>query len=495
MPIKTHTFDNGFRIIYEKPNNNTPLSSIQLFCDVGSVHEYDGIRGASHFIEHMCFKGTKRFPQSKDILLSFDKLGADFNAYTEKRMTCYHINCDKEHIDNCIQLISDMLLNSIFDKKEYKKEYEVVLEENIRNENDPDVIADENLDVLLYKGSSYEFHIDNINFHKIPLKYKDVLEYYNKFYIPNRFVLSIASNISFDKIISFVKKSYFMKNNNTNITPLHICNAQSVSPRSLITAHNVGVLNEQRCNKEMLLPHSINLNIEPQNEIQYNLHKKVGIVTTVLYIGFRTCNDLCIDKYSLKLLNTMVDGLSGKLSILLRENNGLTYTSSSSVNFYENIGDFVISAETDSKKLLKTGNKKGVLPLIIELLNDLITKGVTNKEVEMAKKIKREKMNISNQDNYTLAEHNGKEMLLYGDNHNFVSHSDLFDTYYKDLNKTDINNVIQKYFKPENMSVSIVGEHIPSLYVMKTECEKLQNTKRKIQNAKYKIQNTHKYIL
>jgi len=266
---------------------------------------------------------------------------------------------------------------------------------------------------------------------------------------------------------------------------LHICNAQSVSPRSLITAHIVGVLNEQRCNKEMLLPHSINLNIEPQNEIQYNLHKKVGIVTTVLYIGFRTCNDLCIDKYSLKLLNTMFDGLSGKLSILLRENNGLTYTSSSSVNFYENIGDFVISAETDSKKLLKNGNKKGVLPLIIELLNDLITKGVTNKEVEMAKKIKREKMNISNQDNYTLAEHNGKEMLLYGDNHNFVSHSDLFDTYYKDLNKTDINNVIQKYFKPENMSVSIVGEHIPSLYVMKTECEKLQNTKRKIQNTKH----------
>ena len=485
MSIKTHTFDNGFRIIYEKPNNNTPLSSIQLFCDVGSVHEYDGIRGASHFIEHMCFKGTKRFHQSKDILLSFDKLGADFNAYTEKRMTCYHINCDKEHIDNCIQLISDMLLNSIFDKKEYKKEYEVVLEENIRNENDPDVIADENLDVLLYKGSSYEFHIDNINFHKIPLKYKDVLEYYNKFYIPNRFVLSIASNISFDKIISFVKKSYFMKNNNTNITPLHICNAQSVSPRSLITAHIVGVLNVQRCNKEILLPRSINLNIEPQNEIQYNLHKKVGIVTTVLYIGFRTCNDLCIDKYSLKLLNTMFDGLSGKLSILLRENNGLTYTSSVSVNFYENIGDFVISAETDSKKLLKNGNKKGVLPLIIELLNDLITKGVTNKEVEMAKKIKFEKMNISNQDNYTLAEHNGKEMLLYGDNHNFVSHSDLFDTYYKDLNKTDINNVIQKYFIPTNMSVSIVGEEIPSLHVVKTECEKLQNTKYKIQNTKH----------
>lgn len=441
MTIHTHIFSNGFKIIYEKPKNNSPLSSIQLFCDVGSVNEYDGIRGASHFIEHMCFKGTKRYPQSKDILLTFDKFGSDFNAYTEKRMTCYHIKCNKEHIDCSIQLLSDMLMNSIFDKSEYKKEYEVVIEENIRNENDADVIIDENLDILLYKGSSYEFYIDNISFHKNPLKYNDVLHYYKNFYIPSRFVLSIVSNISFENIKSYVKKSYFMKN----------C----------------------KPNNEFLLKHSINMNLTPQYEIQYNLHKKVGIVTNLLSIGFRTCNDLCSDKYALKLLNTMFNGLSGKLAILLRENNGLTYTSSSSVNFYENIGDFVISTETDSKKLLNNGNKKGVLPLIIDLLNDLIKNGVTEKEIDFAKKTKYEKMNIKREDNYNLADHNGKEMLIYGNSHKIISYADIFDTFYKDLNKKHINNVITKYFKPENMSVCIVGEKIPSLNAIKYECEKL----------------------
>ena len=441
MTIHTHTFENGFKIVYEKPKNNSPLSSVQLFCDVGSVNEYDGIRGASHFIEHMCFKGTKQFPKSKDILLTFDKFGADFNAYTEKRMTCYHIKCNKEHIDDCIQLLSDMLMNSIFNKTEYKKEYEVVIEENIRNENDADVIIDENMDILLYKGSSYEFYIDNIIFHKKPLKYDDVLNYYKNFYIPSRFVLSIVSNIPFDNIKSFVKKSFFMKH----------CNP----------------------NNEFLLKHSINLNITPQYEIQYNLHKKVGIVTNLISIGFRTCNDLCSDKYALKLLNTMFNGLSGYLAILLREDNGLTYTSSSSVNFYEHIGDFVISAETDSKKLLKNGNKKGVLPLIIDLLNDLIKNGVSTKEVEFAKKTKQEKMNIKREDSYNLAEHNGKEILIYGDNHKIVSYVDIFETFYKPLNKTHINNVIKKYFKPENMSVCLVGENIPSLNIIKNECEKL----------------------
>jgi predicted Zn-dependent peptidase len=332
-------------------------------------------------------------------------------------------------------------MNSIFDKNEFKKEYEVVVEENIRNENDADVIVDENLDILLYKGSSYEFHIDNIKYHKKHLNYNDVLQYYKNFYIPCRFVLSIVSNTHFDTIKSYIKKSYFMK--------------------------------DCKPNNDFLLKHSIHLNITPQHEIQYNLHKKIGIVTNVLSIGFRICNDLCSDKYAIKLLNTMFNGLSGKLSILLRENNGLTYTSSSSVSFYEHTGDFVISAETDSKKLLKNGNKKGVLPLIIQLLNDLINHGVTSKEIEFAKKTKQEKMNIKKEDNYNLAEHNGKEILMYGNSHKIISYSDIFDTFYKDLNKTHINNVIKKYFKPENMSVCIVGENIPALTTIKNECEKL----------------------
>jgi predicted Zn-dependent peptidase len=106
-------------------------------------------------------------------------------------------------------------------------------------------------------------------------------------------------------------------------------------------------------------------------------------------------------------------------------------------------------------------------------LNDLIKNGVSNKEVEMAKRMKQEKMNINKEDNYNLAEHNGREMLLYGNPDNIISYTHLFDSCYKDLNKTQINNVIKKYFKPENMCVCIVGEHIPSLSIIKTECEKL----------------------
>ena len=64
MTIQSVIFPNGFRLIYEKPKNKLPITSIQLFCDVGSVHEDGELRGASHFIEHMCFKGTRDYPNS-----------------------------------------------------------------------------------------------------------------------------------------------------------------------------------------------------------------------------------------------------------------------------------------------------------------------------------------------------------------------------------------------------------------------------------------------
>ena len=71
---KTHMFPNGFRVIYEKPTNVLKLTTIDVFCDVGSVFEKDGIRGVSHFVEHMCFKGTTKIPNPKDIFLSYDKI-------------------------------------------------------------------------------------------------------------------------------------------------------------------------------------------------------------------------------------------------------------------------------------------------------------------------------------------------------------------------------------------------------------------------------------
>jgi hypothetical protein len=140
MTIKKITFPNGFRFVYEKLRNSAPITSIQVFCDLGSVYENDETRGISHFIEHMTFKGTKKNPNSIKLFLEYDKIGAELNAYTDKRFTCYMVKCEDEHVENSLKVLADMLLNSTFDRTEYKKEEKVVIEENINSNDDPEEI-------------------------------------------------------------------------------------------------------------------------------------------------------------------------------------------------------------------------------------------------------------------------------------------------------------------------------------------------------------------
>jgi predicted Zn-dependent peptidase len=164
--IHTHTFPNGFRIVYENPRNSISVSSIQVFCKVGSAMETDETRGISHFVEHMVFKGTKNKPLAKDISQTYDKIGAYFNATTEKSYTNYIVKCEDEYVENCILVLGDMLLNSVFDKGEFEKEKKVVVEENILLEDSGENIVADMYDAAIYKGSPYENAIDKLSYHK-----------------------------------------------------------------------------------------------------------------------------------------------------------------------------------------------------------------------------------------------------------------------------------------------------------------------------------------
>jgi len=209
--MKTHIFPNGFRIIHEKPKTDIPLTSISCFVKLGSIYEPEKLKGASHFIEHMCFKGTKQMPQSTSISHHYDGIGAYFNAYTEKEYTCYQIKCSEERMKNTLHILGDMLMNSIFKKEEFTKEYKVVVEENIKSEDDMENLIVEKIDSLLYSGSPYALPIDTLSYHKKPMKYEDVIQIYSEYYRPENMVLSIVSHIPFSTINSIIESSFFMK--------------------------------------------------------------------------------------------------------------------------------------------------------------------------------------------------------------------------------------------------------------------------------------------
>ena len=438
MTTKTITYPNGFRIVYEKSFNNTPISCIEILCDIGSVYENNETRGVSHFIEHMCFKGTKRIPIPRNIFVEYDKIGAYLNATTDKRYTYYTVKCSNEYFENSINIMSDMLLNSTFNKTEYKKEEKVVIEENIKDVNDAEEILFENLDKLIYNGSSYAFPVDTIAYHKGNLDYKKVIDMYNYFYQPNKMVLSVVSNLQFNHIKQMVEKTFFVKQ---NVSQIQVPNKYPIYSFVL-----------------------------PQNEIQYSIQKKNEISTGHIAIGFRT--NYC-DKYALGLLKVILSGpMSARLFMLLREENGLTYTSYASDEYYDLLGEFLFYAETDSTKIMKNSSKLGVLPLIIKLINGLIENGITDNELKLAKNYLKGDMELDLEDNENLALHNGEKLLVYP-NEKLVPFSKIYDTFYKNITKKDIENVIRKYLNKKNMTVCIVSDNLPSLDKIKEQCEKI----------------------
>lgn len=421
---QTHTYDNGFRLIYEKAPLNTIMTSINVMCDIGSIHTH----GAAHFIEHMCFKGTRDLPNTHAISQIFDKTGAYINAYTDRRYTCYYVVGTNANLGEHVKTVADMLLNSKFIKTEYEKEHQVIREEMSKDADDSETIVMENADKCIYAGSPYENPTDLLKYHigAHQLKHADVLEIYNQYYVPSRMILSICSTNTFAEVKRCVDASYFAKSQKTS---------SAIKP--------------------------LILSVTPQTGIQFTIQRKSGIVPTFMCIGFRTCAITNLDRYAFKVLKTILsDSLNGRLFFLLREENGLTYTSYVECEYFEHLGDFKIYAECVSNKVFRnSGNTKvlknpGTFPLIMKMIRDLIKNGITREELALAKGQLEGKFSLKAEECEVIAKHNGKNALMELPD---VRYSDVYEKYLKPITKKMVDDCICKYFRRDGMTVSVVS--------------------------------------
>lgn len=205
LDAKIHVLDNGINLITIK--KDTQIASLHIGFKVGSLYEKSGERGISHFIEHMLFKGTK-IRDNESLNDALEKRGGEYNAYTDYTCTVYNITALCEELELSIEILSDMVQNSIFPESEIEKERGVILSE-IRTSKDD--IED------------YSFNkINQVAFSKSPLKYdtlgeertvkkftrKQLVDFYNRYYIPNNCIISVVSPYDHDEILSLIYK-YF----------------------------------------------------------------------------------------------------------------------------------------------------------------------------------------------------------------------------------------------------------------------------------------------
>lgn len=422
---------NGFRVVHDNTiNKKSNVASIQVFCDVGSIHEPEDSRGSAHFIEHMCFKGTRKLKTSADLNKIFvDQTGSILNAFTDRRYTCYYVTTSRENVDLCIKTLADMVLNSTFDRGEYMKERDVVKEEAVKDDDDFELLALSNADRQLYAGSPYEHTVDELKYHegKDSLKYEKIVDIYKKYYVPSNMILSVCCSHSFAEICKMVERSDFVK-----------AVLGTVSPPPL------------------------KLYIEPQSDTVFKLEKKPA-GPTHLCIAFRTCPLTSRDKYAVRVLKTILgDGskMNNRMFTLLREDNGLTYSSYAYADFFEHMGDIKLYAECDTSKLFKNGSTLGVFPLLMGMIRDLIKNGVTEEEVKTTKRFLEATQKMKSEDPEIIGKYNGKNELF--GMLDAPRYKDKFDRMISPVTRADVNSCIEKYMRREAMVVSIVSSDPPT---------------------------------
>ncbi|PKK90556.1 MAG: peptidase M16 [Candidatus Wallbacteria bacterium HGW-Wallbacteria-1] len=330
-------FDNGLTVVLEAIPHVRSVS-IGFWVKAGSIYEEGKMNGASHFIEHLLFKGTGK-RDAQEIAATLDRVGGQLNAFSSKEYTCFYAKVIDQHTDLAIELLTDLLRNSVFNEKEIKREKKVVLEEIKMYDDTPDELIHEMFSQELWKNSSWGQPILGSRKNIENMSREDLVSFYQKFYTPDNIIVSVAGNIDPDSIMSAVEESF------------HDLKGSVEHPEITEPVTKSGILVKTK-------------DIE-------QVHMCLGIP------GLKKLDD---DKYALTVLSiAMGGGMSSRLFQEIREKRGLVYTIYSYQTDYRDAGFFTVYAGF-SKKNLKT-----LLKLVIDEFENVKARGFTEDELLRAR--------------------------------------------------------------------------------------------------------------
>ena len=325
--IKLYKNNQGTRFLIMPNRNETATASIYFYFKVGSKNEPENINGISHFIEHMIFKGSPKYPNYLDISKTFDSNGISFNAYTSKDITAYHYKflSTKENLDIICKITSDMIMNPLMRDKDIKTERNVIIQEYNDDIDDIDEIIDSKIECTLLDGHPLGRTIIGTLKTINSINRTDLLEYHKKYYKLDNLLIGFSGRMHNDYFELITK--YF--GGSKTYTPLGL-NEQGVTTMvPFVDKHPSYVID-----------------CFPKDLKQDYIH-----------IIFKTKGYFDPQRNNYKLLLNILGGnMSSRLFVEIREKLGLVYSIKCDTSTYEEIGYFDIYAQTESKDTLKCIN-------------------------------------------------------------------------------------------------------------------------------------------
>ena len=203
--IKRHRLENGLEVLTIK--KDTSIGAINVGIKIGAMYENMKQKGISHFIEHVLFKGTHTRSDEK-LNDDLEELGGEYNAYTDYDVTVYTISCLMEELNEAAHILSDMVINSKFDKNEIEKERGVILSEIKTAKDDIEDFSFKCVNEIAYDKSALKYEVTGLESTVKSFSRDDLYNFYKKYYTPENAVISFVSSYSHEDAIEIIKK-YF----------------------------------------------------------------------------------------------------------------------------------------------------------------------------------------------------------------------------------------------------------------------------------------------
>ncbi len=450
---KITKLDCGLQIISEHIPHFRSIS-LGFWIKVGSRNENKEINGITHLIEHLLFKGTKK-RSYKDIAIAFDSMGAEFNAFTDKENSCVYADFIDNHLENCLELLFDVVCQPSFLPENIKLEKNVVFEElKMVKDNPSDDIFNYFYEVIF---NNHPLSLPILGTKKsLSILDSDIIKnYFSKNFKLESMVISAAGNVDHKFLVDLINKKIKELNLLENEKSQ---NNQMLGKLDKETLYKEYKKRGQYNYKDFSYENNTNINNKSdQDSKPYNYfyskkikHYKGKTITSHFCLGGPGCSRQSYDKYALSLFTNILGGcISSRLFQKIREEQGLSYTIFASNTQYTDTGVIVIYGATSNKNLEK------VINLVSKELKDIIKNGFSQRELDIAKENTKGNIVLGVEDISSRMFRLGKSLLIDGR----VLTIDEILKKIDNINLEEVNKIAEKYFNPANLSLVTISKN------------------------------------
>ena len=431
-PYHKSIFPSGTRLILV-PMSGVESVATSVMVEVGSRYETPEINGVSHFLEHMVFKGTKKYPTTEDVNF-IERMGGLQNAYTDVDITSYHNKLMASDWKEALELNKELALYPRIEEQYIDKERNVILEEMKRYEDDLPAKVSEAFQQLMYPSTSLGMRVIG---EEAPLRKatsKTLRDYHDSFYTPDRMVVVIAGKIqNSESTIQNQTEEWFGSVNS------HL--RQGFLLHQGYGGQVVGQA-RQDDNRE-----SFQKVRDNQKKPAYSVITKKDAQQAHLTLGVRSFWRGSEDRFAWNIFNLLFGvSFTSRLFKEIREKRGLCYTIRSGSDNWDDVGYWSIYAGVATEKV------KEAVSAIIDELKKVVDKGVTQEEVAIAKKRLLTMLSFKTEDPEFMAEYYGQQELRHIP---ILTIEEYFQKIQR-VTKEDVNALIRKYIVQQCLNLAVV---------------------------------------